>query len=51
MGRVSEGIILPKDICLAYALAVGDIVVLEVQPRMILLNFKAGVEKQVTNCT
>jgi hypothetical protein len=39
MGRVSKGIILPKDICLAYALKVGDLVVLEVHPRKIQINF------------
>jgi len=43
MGRVSRGIILPKDICLAYALEVGDIVVLEVHPCEILINFDNSI--------
>jgi hypothetical protein len=43
IGRVSKGIILPKDICLAYTLKVGDFVVLEVQPRRIQISFDKSV--------
>ena len=49
MGRVNKGIILPKDMCLAYALQAGDIVVLEVQPKRIILNFNAMVLKHVAS--
>lgn len=47
MGRVSKGIILPKDICLAYALQHGDVVVLELQPNRILINFDSDVVRFV----